>query len=149
MSFMLPAFCTGTTGTTVVVVPLVALREDLCRRCRASGIEAHIWTSGGANRAAAIVFVTPESASTKMFRDFINRLQTRQQLDRVVVDECHMVLDGGPGFRPQLGSLGRTVAEWGVQVVCLTATLSPRDEPGFHQAMGFEGSRATTYRVST
>uniref|UniRef100_L7IS48 DNA 3'-5' helicase n=1 Tax=Pyricularia oryzae (strain P131) TaxID=1143193 RepID=L7IS48_PYRO1 len=116
LSFMLPAFCTGITGTTIVVVPLVALREDLWRRCRESGIEAHVWTSRGANRAAAIVFVTPESASTKMFRDFVNRLRVRQQLDRVVVDECHMVLDAGSEFRPQLGLLGRTIAGWGVQV---------------------------------
>nr|ACP42044.1 TLH5 [Pyricularia oryzae] len=149
LSFILPAFCTGITGTTIVVVPLVALREDLWRRCRESGIEAHVWTSRGANRAAAIVFVTPESASTKMFRDFVNRLRVRQQLDRVVVDECHMVLDAGSEFRPQLGLLGRTIAGWGVQVVCLTATLSPRDEEAFHQAMGFQGNMVTIYRVST
>lgn len=110
---MLPAFCTGIIGTTIVVVPLVALREDLWRRCRESGIEAHVWTSRGANRAAAIVFVTPESANTKMFRDFVNRLRVRQQLDRVVVDEYHMVLDAGSEFRPQLGLLGRTIAGWG------------------------------------
>lgn len=54
---MLPAFCSP-EGVTVVVVPLVALREDLHRRCQMSGIDSHIWQGQGANRAAPIVFLT-------------------------------------------------------------------------------------------
>lgn len=76
MSVMLPAFCSP-DGVTVVVVPLVALRDDLQGRCERSGIEAHVWQSQGPNRAAPIVFVTPESAVTKGFRASVNRLQAR------------------------------------------------------------------------
>jgi hypothetical protein len=36
MCFMLPAFATG--GLTVVVVPLLALRSDMMRRCQEAGI---------------------------------------------------------------------------------------------------------------
>jgi superfamily II DNA helicase RecQ len=107
MSFMLPAFCSP-DGVTVVVVPLVALRGDLHGRCQRMGIDAHVWQGQGVNRAAAIVFVTPESAVTVGFRSFANRLQARGQLDRIVVDECHTVLDS-----ERRGGSGRRWASWG------------------------------------
>jgi superfamily II DNA or RNA helicase len=149
LSFMLPAYCAGTEGVSIVIVPLVALREDMVRRCRESMIDVHVWDGGGTHRAAAIVLVTPESASSRGFRDFVNRLRSRQQLDRVVVDECHMVLDAGDSFRPELRALGQTIAEWGVQVVCLTATLSPRDEAALYRVMGWVAGRVTMFRIPT
>ncbi|KAM7210419.1 P-loop containing nucleoside triphosphate hydrolase protein, partial [Rhypophila decipiens] len=105
LSFMLPAFCSP-DGVTVVVVPLVALREDLHRRCQERGIDSHIWAGRGTNRAASVIFITPEWAVTKGFQTFVNRLHGRGQLDRVVIDECHTVLDSERGFRPQLGESG-------------------------------------------
>src|SRR5690606_14673980 len=132
MSFMLPAYCSP-DGVTVVVVPLVALREDLHRRCKRAGIDAHVWHSQGPNRGASIVFVTPESAVTKGFQGFVNRLQARGVLDRVVVDECHAVLDSDRSFRPQMGELGNAVRGFGVQAVFLTATLAPGDVADFYK----------------
>ncbi|KAM7182564.1 hypothetical protein V8F33_014215 [Rhypophila sp. PSN 637] len=87
LSFMLPAFCSP-DGVTVVVVPLER------------GIDSHIWAGRGMNRAASVIFITPESAVTKGFETFVNRLHGRGQLDRVVIDECHTVLDSERGFRP-------------------------------------------------
>ncbi|KAJ0299009.1 hypothetical protein KNSL1_013682 [Colletotrichum chrysophilum] len=91
VSFMLPAFCSP-DGVTVVITPLVALRTDMHMRCVRAGITSHVWQSRKNNQAASIVFVTPESAITKGFRDFIAQLQGRQALDRVVVDECRRVV---------------------------------------------------------
>lgn len=71
LSFMLPAYCSP-EGTTIVIVPLVSLREDLHDRCNKSMIESYIWRSRGGNRLATIIFVTPESAVTKGFRDYVN-----------------------------------------------------------------------------
>lgn len=148
MSFMLPAFCSP-DGTTIVVVPLVALREDLHGRCAESGIESHVWQGGGSNRAASIVFVTPESAVTKGFRDFVNRLQGRQALDRVVVDECHVLLDSGGEYRPKLRELGPALREWGVQRVFLTATLAPQDEGEFYRVAGLSAKEVRMFRSAT
>ncbi|KAK3896340.1 ATP-dependent DNA helicase, partial [Staphylotrichum tortipilum] len=148
ISFMLPAFCSP-DGVTVVVVPLVALRDDLSSRCERHGIEAHVWQRQGPNRAAAIVFVTPESAVTEGFRTFINRLQARGQLDRVFVDECHTVLDSDRGFRPQMGELGGALQEMGVQVVFLTATLAPADVGEFYAKMRLDGRRVRLFRSRT
>ncbi len=148
MTFMLPAFCAA-EGTTIVIVPLVSLREDLYERCARSEIESHVWKARQVNRAASIVFVTPESAVTKGFRDFVNRLQSQQRLDRVVVDECHVLLDGDREFRPQLSELGSVLRDWGVQRVFLTATLAPADEESFFKVAGIEAGRVRMFRSRT
>lgn len=148
LSFMLPAFCSR-EGTTIVIVPLVSLREDLHGRCERSRIESHIWQSRNGNRLAPIVFVTPESAVTKGFRDFVNWLQARQALDRVVVDECHVLLDGDMKFRPQLLELGGVLRELGVQTVFLTATLPPTDEAAFFRVAGLPANRVRMFRSRT
>jgi hypothetical protein len=73
--FILPAFCQP-TGTIIVVTPLVALRDDMMVRCRKIDIESVIWRDHGC-QAKSIVFVTPETAVTKKFREFVNRLQKK------------------------------------------------------------------------
>ena len=41
----------------------------------------------------SIVMVTPELAVSTDFKSFITRLKATRQLDRVVIDECHVVLN--------------------------------------------------------
>jgi superfamily II DNA helicase RecQ len=48
---------------------------------------------------AQIVIVTPESAVSKAFSTFLNELQGRRELVRIVFDECHTVMDSTPNFR--------------------------------------------------
>ncbi|KJZ70997.1 hypothetical protein HIM_09608 [Hirsutella minnesotensis 3608] len=148
LSFMLPAF-SASEGTTIVVVPLVSLREDLQTRCEKSRIESHVWHSRGSHPMSRIVFVTPESAVTKGFRDFVNRLQGRQALDRVVVDECHTLLDASQKFRRQMLELGGVLREWGVQTVFLTATLPPKDEAAFFSIAKLPADRVKMFRSRT
>jgi superfamily II DNA helicase RecQ len=73
MLFMLPAWVSG--GLTVVVVPLIALRQDLEKRCAAAGISCIEWESRRPPDEAAIVLVTPESALSEDFMTFLNRQQ--------------------------------------------------------------------------
>ncbi|KAJ3469903.1 hypothetical protein MRS44_000002 [Fusarium solani] len=150
MSFMLPAYCSSDDGgTTIVIVPLVALRDDLHGRCAKSQIATYVWNSRGGHQITPIVFVTPESAVTKGFGDFVNRLQARKALDRVVVDECHAILDSTSQFRPQLMELGRVLNEWGVQKVFLTATLPPDEIGRFFEVVGLSASRVKVFRSRT
>ncbi|KAG8670796.1 hypothetical protein FPOAC1_004030 [Fusarium poae] len=109
MSFLLPAYCANDNGgTTIVIVPLISLRDDLHGRCDKSKIGTYSWKSREGHQIAPIIFVTPESAVTKEFGDFVNRLQAR-------LDECHTMLDSTARFRPQMMELGQVLNEWGVQ----------------------------------
>jgi superfamily II DNA helicase RecQ len=99
MLFMVPAFA-APGGTTVVVVPLVALRADMQQQCQQLGILCMAWESRRPPDAASIVLVTPESAVSPDFQTFLNRLRWMRRLDRIVIDECHVVLNSQRDFRP-------------------------------------------------
>jgi RecQ family ATP-dependent DNA helicase len=148
LSFMLPAYCSP-DGTTIVIVPLLALQDDLLDRCRKLKITAHIWKSRQGNPVASVVFVTPESAVTGGFGDFVRRLQSRGVLDRVVVDECHTLLDGSAEFRPKLSEVGQTIRRWGIQRVFLTATLGPEEMERFYGIAAINPAQSIVFRSKT
>ncbi|RHZ43035.1 uncharacterized protein CDV56_100022 [Aspergillus thermomutatus] len=101
MLFMVPAF-TAPGGTTIVMVPLVALRADMQRRCQQLGISCVAWESQQPPDAALIMLVTPESAVSPDFQTFLNWLQWMRRLDRIVINECHVVLNSQRDFWPQM-----------------------------------------------
>ncbi|KAG9193953.1 hypothetical protein G6011_03988 [Alternaria panax] len=136
MLFMLPAWAEQ-GGTTVVVVPLIALRGDMMRRCRKLGISCAEWDSRRPPDAAAVVLVTPESAVGEEFATFLNRLRATRQLDRIVIDECHIVLNRRYDFRKEMQKLGK-LASAETQMVMLTATLPPSEEDELSRRMYVE-----------
>ena len=135
MLFMLLVRCSD--GLTVVVVLLVSLRSDIKDRCDQLGIECVEWNSRRPHEWASVVLVTPESAVGESFGHFLNRQRTMGRLDRVVIDECHVVLDSGAGGgwrSPMLALRGLVKAE--TQLVYLTATLRPADTAEFGRLVG-------------
>jgi RecQ family ATP-dependent DNA helicase len=147
MLFMLPAWAEQ-GGTTVVVVPLIALRGDMMRRCRKLGISCAEWDSRRPPDAAAIVLVTPESAVREEFATFLNRLRATRQLDRIVVDECHIVLNRRYDFRKEMQKLGKLAAAE-TQMVMLTATLPPSEEDELFRRMYVEREQVELFRAAT
>ncbi|KAL1640735.1 hypothetical protein SLS61_010230 [Didymella pomorum] len=147
MLFILPAWAEQ-GGTTVVVVPLVSLRGDMMRRCKELGISCAEWESRRPPDAAAIVFVTPESAVGEAFATFLNRLRATRQLDRIVIDECHIVLNRRYTFRKQMQQLGRLAAAE-TQMVLLTATLPPTEEDELYRRMHYERGQVKMFRQPT
>lgn len=147
MLFMLPAWAEQ-GGTTIVVVPLIALRGDMKRRCEKLGISCAAWDSRRPPDAAAVVLVTPESAVTEAFATFVNRLRATRQLDRIVIDECHVVLNQRYTFRKQMQQLGKLVAAE-TQMVLLTATLPPSEEDELFRRMHFDPDQVKVFRAET
>jgi superfamily II DNA helicase RecQ/uncharacterized C2H2 Zn-finger protein len=145
--FMLPAWAEQ-GGTTVVVVPLIALRGDMKRRCQKLGISCAEWEGRRPPDAAAVVLVTPESAVSEGFMTFLNRLRATRQLDRIVVDECHIVLNRRYTFRKQMQQLGKLVAAE-AQMVLLTATLPPSEEGELYRRMHFSREQVKVFRART
>ena len=147
MLFMLPALC-GPSGMTIVVVPLIALRQDMMRRCVELGIVCKEWTQGQHPDGANIVLVTPESAVSEAFWTFVVRSRRSQRLDRIVIDECHVVLNRSRSFRPAMARLGELSAAERPMVL-LTATLPPQEEGELWSRMGFEAETVFMFRART
>jgi superfamily II DNA helicase RecQ len=131
--FMLPA--SVSSRVTIMVVPLVALRFNIKDQCKQLGIVSAKWNSRQPHKWAQVVFVTPEAAVGEAFGHYINRQQAIGRLDRIVVDECHVVLDSLDGFRSRMLAL-RNLVQAETQMVYLTATLRPRKEQQFIDAIG-------------
>ncbi|KAL8798594.1 MAG: hypothetical protein Q9200_007740 [Gallowayella weberi] len=144
--FMLPAFC-GSGGVTVVV-PLIALRQDLHRRCQEVGINCREWNRRSPPDDVQIVLVTPESARSDEFIRYMNRIRGQERLDRIVIDECHVVLNEQHDFRPRLQELGE-LNKAQVPIVMLTATLPPTEEERFMQRMWLRSSEVQMFRATT
>ena len=144
--FMLPAFAEP-GGLTVVVVPLKSLRADMMRRCDEKGIKCVVWNARRPADAASIVLVTPEQAVGDKFGTFLNRMKMTRRLDRIVVDECHVMFNKGLGFRKELQQMGKLMmAE--AQIVLLTATLPPSKEEELWGKLGW-GEKPLVIRDKT
>ncbi|KEQ68691.1 P-loop containing nucleoside triphosphate hydrolase protein [Aureobasidium namibiae CBS 147.97] len=131
LTFMLLARCSP-SGVTIVVVPLTALEGDM----------------------ASIVFVTPEAAVGQAFKRFMQQKKLTGQLDRLVIDECHVVLDSRrktadkDAWRPEILELYKTIEQL-VQTLFLTATLPPRNELEFYDKMNINKHEIVKIRDST
>jgi superfamily II DNA helicase RecQ len=78
--------------------------------------------------------VTPKSTISKGFRSYLGRLQDRNRLDRIVIDECHTILDSQVDFRPKMQELFRLMTI-SVPMVMLTATLPTVDKARLLQTL--------------
>jgi superfamily II DNA/RNA helicase len=92
--------------------------------------------------------VTPESAVREEFATFLNRLRATQQLDRIVIDECHIVLNRRYDFRKEMQKLGKLAAAE-TQIVMLTATLPPSEEDELFRRMYVEREQVELFRAAT
>ena len=133
--FQLPAFI-APSGMTIVVVPLTELRREMIRSCEKLGIVAREWAEDRQVDDATIVFVTPEAAAGGAFHSFMNRNQ--RKIDRIVIDECHVILNRRSNFRREMRRLGKLVrAE--AQMVLVTATLPPSKQDELYERMYWKG----------
>lgn len=85
-SSFLPLSLLRGAGITVVIVPLIALRQDLLRYCDALGVPFAVWNAVTDERRVVdcpLLFVMMETAVVILFHVF---------LVRVILDEAHLVL---------------------------------------------------------
>jgi len=146
--FMLPAWVSGSAGLTIVVVPLIVLRREMMVRCQDLGIRCAAWDPQRPPDGASIVLVTPETIPGEMFVNFVNRQRILQRLDRIVVDECHVILSQNPAFRPLLQQIGALRAA-STQMVLLTAILPPGEEQILWYCIDWQREHVSLYRSPT
>ena len=79
---------------------------------------------------------------------FINRLKQTRQLNRIVIDECHIILNNQRNFRSELRQLGR-LNHARTQMVLLTATLPPTLEEILLQCIEYQADQVRILRDCT
>ena len=82
------------------------------------------------------------------FQTFLNRLQQFKRLDRIVINECHVILNRSQTFRKNLRRLGDLIGKK-TQIVLLTATLPPRYESKLFDILYLLLDKAFKYRLSS
>ncbi|WKT53608.1 Helicase superfamily 1/2, ATP-binding domain [Fusarium oxysporum f. sp. vasinfectum] len=120
--FMVGAALEG-SATTILILPTVALSGNMLGRLDKVALKHYIWHPGS-RRSAPIVIVSAEAACTESFLEYANQLCSRQQLDRIVVDECHLTITAG-SYRRSMSQLAWRVRQIRTQTIWLTATLPP------------------------
>ncbi len=131
--FMFPALVLE--GVTLVVVPLLALLEDLYRRMTAAGLTVAVLRGGQsraergailervASRDVRLVLVTPEAAIADRL---LAALAAAGTIEHLVVDEAHCISQWGDSFRPTYLRLNELVEALRPRVVsAFTATATP------------------------
>ena len=131
--FMFPAVVLE--GVTLVVLPLLALLEDLHRRMTAAGLPVAVLRGGQsraeraavleqvARRDARLVLVTPEAALAERL---LKALAAAGTIEHLVVDEAHCISQWGDTFRPTYLRLNELVEALQPRVVsAFTATATP------------------------
>jgi superfamily II DNA helicase RecQ len=137
--FMLPAVPQMNAGVSVVVVPFVALMDDLVDRAHEFGIDCLRWlpaeTVGREEqlRVARLVVVSADQANNAEFVTYTDSLRSRGLLKRIFIDECHTVIMDA-SYRTRLIEL-RGLYRYDCPVILLTATLPVRLERWFRHMM--------------
>ena len=111
-------------------------------------IDCRKWNRRSPPDDARIVLVTPESVRSEDFIRFINRIRGQERLNRIVIDECHVVLNDQQDFRPRLQKL-EELNRAQVPMVMLTATLPPVEEARFMKRMWIQPSDVQVFRATT
>ena len=148
--FQLPGLLKS-TGTSVVVVPFLALMEDLVERAQKAGIDCIRWKPqtaegrDGQARVAKMVVVSADLASCEEFTMYMDSLRAREMLGRIFIDEGHTIIMD-VGYRKKLEAL-KGLNRFDCPMILLTATLPVRMERWFRKAMLAE--QASIIRAET
>ena len=110
-------------GTTILVLPMVALRGDMLRRFHEVGIRPLVW-SVDCKQSASLVIVSAEAACTQGFLEYCHLQVSKQKLDRIIIDEGHLTITAS-NYRPCMAQLGWYVRQIKTQTVWLIVTLLP------------------------
>lgn len=133
-------------GITIVISPLTALIDEQAQKleqhgCRVFTLHSGIDTRLQYKELVALfqqrerpdfIFLSPERLATDGFLEFI-LLSIRDQIKLVVVDEAHCISQWGLDFRPFYKEIPHSLEAIfdGASlptILCLTATLNPKDQ---------------------
>lgn len=130
--FIVPAMLTG-AGVTVVVSPYAELKKQIVARCTDASIDCGYWPKAR-DSWPRITIISAEAAGSDDFLQWAADLSVRGRLDRVVIDECHLLLTAATTYRTKLRDLV-LLQNLSCPFVFLTGTLPPLLQRHFEEAM--------------
>ena len=130
LMFEIPALFEG-AKSTIVIVPLVALAENLLQRCKDDRIDTIIY-GRGTPRYAKIIIIITETVIDSSCSQFIRDCFLDGELERIVFDECHMIVTE-ESYRPKLQELWKLNIP--VQYIFMSATYPPSFALVFQEKM--------------
>src|SRR6478609_7047625 len=72
--------------TTILILPTIALRNNMLRRLNKVALKHYIWRPGS-KKSAPIIIISAKAAYTKAFLKYANQLSNRQCLDRIIINK--------------------------------------------------------------
>ncbi len=152
-------------GITLVIFPLTALMDEQALKLASHGLRVFTLHSGidthkqyqelvdlyNQREKPDFIFLSPERLATDGFLEYV--LQSiREQIRLIVVDEAHCISQWGLDFRPFYKEIPHFMhAIFGDQplptVLCLTATLNPKDREQICQDFRIEDSHVIRHDV--
>jgi superfamily II DNA helicase RecQ len=122
-------------GTTIVIVPFVALKQDTIDRCRRRGLTPALWDAADPPPAPGtpLVIVSLDAAVQTPFRAYATNLARENGLARIVLDECHLICTAKT-YRPRMHEVVE-LRELQTQFVFMTATLPPSMQSEFSDSV--------------
>lgn len=147
----MPVFSDMTVGTTIVVVPTVALAIDQERSTKSyfmdiedknhlprayhgglSSQEKNNILGGVKKGTIPILYISPEAILNGPFHDILLESAEKGKIDRFVIDESHIVIDWGGHFRTEFQFLSifrkklLKASNGAIKTLLLSATITDR-----------------------
>ncbi|MBK9564124.1 MAG: ATP-dependent DNA helicase RecQ [Saprospiraceae bacterium] len=129
--------------TTIVISPLIALMKQQSERLASKGLKCFSFLESNSsikqynemkslyNSEVNFIFISPERAAFEGYLEFILK-KMKDKIGLIVIDEAHCISQWGDSFRPAYKMIPIFLeriflSDW-PKILCLTATLNPKDQ---------------------
>ena len=153
LCYQLPSLMTS--GTALVISPLIALMKNQIDQLRNVGVSAYFLNSTLSRKEAnaikkeveqgkaRLLYIAPESLAKEDSINFFKRCE----LSFVAVDEAHCISEWGHDFRPEYRRIREIIKQIGqIPVIALTATATPKVQLDIQKNLSIE--QAKVFRSS-
>jgi superfamily II DNA helicase RecQ len=125
--WQLPAGTFWSTKVSLIVVPFVALKQDITRHAAKLHLSCESWFQKMQKATSSVVLVSIEQLKLAEFQAFVRMLVHQRQLGQIVIDEAHLILTAD-NYRKDVIHLAQLYTLH-VTITLLSATFPPQSVP--------------------